>query len=315
MKKNWNDFIKPVVVLVAICLAVSALLAVTNSFTAPIIAANAAREADAARIELLPEADAFTQVEYEGAGVKEVYKANNGAGYTITGVGVGYGGDVVVMVAFGPDNNIVAIKILESSETAGIGTKVTEGDFVQQYIGKEAKEFSLGSDVVGVATATITSGAVNDAVCNASKAYNEVALGVVTEEPVELTEAEEVALLLPEGETATLLDATPEGVNAAYVGDAGTVVLIAEAEGYEGGPVLVYVAIDVDGMISAIKVDASSQTKNLGTKVEKEDFTSQFIGKNAVDDIASVGGATISSNATKEAVTKALQAYNEVEVA
>lgn len=313
MKKNWDDFIKPVVVLAAICLAVSALLAVTNSFTAPIIAANAAREADAARIELLPEADAFTQVAYEGAGVTEVYKANNGAGYTISGIGKGYGGDVVVMVAFGPDNTIVATKILESSETAGIGTKVTEGNFVDQYIGKEAREFELGTDVAGVATATITSGAVNDAVNNASKAYNEVALGVIVEGPVELTEEEEVALLLTEGEAATVSDTTPEGVNAVYIGDAGTVVLIAEADGYEGEPVVVYVAIGTDGNISALKVDASTQTKNLGTKVEKEEFTSQFIGKNAIDDVAAVGGATISSNATKEAINKALLAYNEVE--
>ena len=39
MKKNtWNDMLKPVVVLVVICVIASAGLAVTNQFTAPIIA-------------------------------------------------------------------------------------------------------------------------------------------------------------------------------------------------------------------------------------------------------------------------------------
>ena len=58
MKSNmFKENIAPVLVLVCICLVVTAALAGLNSITAPIIEANAIAEANAARTELLPEAD------------------------------------------------------------------------------------------------------------------------------------------------------------------------------------------------------------------------------------------------------------------
>ena len=65
MKNNstWENMIKPVVVLFAICFVVSGLLAKTNDITAPIIAENALKAEQAALLELLPEATSFTEVE------------------------------------------------------------------------------------------------------------------------------------------------------------------------------------------------------------------------------------------------------------
>ena len=106
MSKTWEDLIKPVITLTVICLIVSGILAFTNGATAPIIVENAAKAADAARTELLPAADSFTKVDYTGTGVVEVYKANNGAGYVITGTSKGYGGAVQMMVAFNKEGKI-----------------------------------------------------------------------------------------------------------------------------------------------------------------------------------------------------------------
>ena len=65
MKSNtFKEYIQPVVVLVAICLVMTFALAYVNSITAPIIADNAAKSADAARAELLPAASTFEQ--YDG---------------------------------------------------------------------------------------------------------------------------------------------------------------------------------------------------------------------------------------------------------
>ncbi|MBQ1239124.1 MAG: electron transporter RnfG, partial [Ruminococcus sp.] len=71
-----KDIIKPIAVLAAICLVVTALLAYINSVTAPIIAdANAKAEAKAQH-EVLTEADAFENIDVENAGLpKEVTKA------------------------------------------------------------------------------------------------------------------------------------------------------------------------------------------------------------------------------------------------
>ena len=90
MKSNtFKEYIAPVVVLVAICLVITTALAFTYSVANPIIVANNKKAADEARVELLADADAFTQYEGEMATVDkatatEVYTANNGAGAVIT---------------------------------------------------------------------------------------------------------------------------------------------------------------------------------------------------------------------------------------
>ena len=53
-------YIAPVIVLVCICLVVTAALAATYGVTQPIIDKNTKASADAARQELLPDADSFT---------------------------------------------------------------------------------------------------------------------------------------------------------------------------------------------------------------------------------------------------------------
>ena len=75
---NYENVVKPIVVLVVICLITSALLAVTNYFTAPIIAEQEQQAAYAAYFEVLPGADSFTTVEgFATTGVEEAVKADN----------------------------------------------------------------------------------------------------------------------------------------------------------------------------------------------------------------------------------------------
>ena len=92
-----QGIIKAVVVLVVICLVISGALAVVNSFTAPVSAANAEARETAARQELIPEAGSFEQVTDglpENVLSAYVGKAADGsvAGYVITTSGKGFGG-------------------------------------------------------------------------------------------------------------------------------------------------------------------------------------------------------------------------------
>ena len=82
MKKNtWNDMLKPVVVLVVICVIASAGLAVTNQFTAPIIAEQQAAAANQAYLVVVPGADNFEEVtDFATTNVQAVMKATIGAG-------------------------------------------------------------------------------------------------------------------------------------------------------------------------------------------------------------------------------------------
>lgn len=176
---NWNRVFKPIVVLCVICVVITGALAATNSVTAPVIQAATIAAQNAARAELLPEAEgAFTKVEgIEVENVSDVYTADNGTGTVITCSGKGYGGAVTVMVAFSPDNTIKQIKITESAETKGIGTNVTENiEYWASYNGLSAAQaLVLGSDVDAYSGATVSSKAVINAVNDAIEAYNAIA--------------------------------------------------------------------------------------------------------------------------------------------
>lgn len=175
---NWNKIFKPIVVLVIICIVVTGALAATDGVTAPIIEEAKVAAENAARTELLPEAEgAFTPVEnVEVENVSAIYVADNGAGTIITSSAKGYGGDVVVMTAFNPDGTIKQIKVTEQAETKGIGSKVVDTpSYWENYQGLDASQpLVLNEDVDAVTSATISSTALINAVNSAIEAYNAI---------------------------------------------------------------------------------------------------------------------------------------------
>lgn len=88
----------------------------------------------------------------------------------------GYSGDVKIMVGFTPDGVINSISVLDQKETPGLGTKMTESKFKDQFNDKNPSEFKLsvkkdGGDVDAITAATISSRAFCDAATVAYKAY------------------------------------------------------------------------------------------------------------------------------------------------
>lgn len=169
MSNIGKDFVKPILVLTLICLFISAALAFTNEKTAPIIEAAEKARAEAARKEVLSEADSFTLLELSDipASVTEAYKADNGAGYVFMLTAKGYGGDMKLICGMDADGKITACKTLSQSETQGLGTKTTEPEFRDQFTGKD-------SSLEGVETisgATISSKAYIGAIKDAFTAY------------------------------------------------------------------------------------------------------------------------------------------------
>ena len=168
---NWNKIFKPIVVLCAICVVITGALAATNSVTAPIIEAATIAAQNAARTELLPEADNFTKVDVQAENVSDVYVADNGTGAVITCHAKGYGGNITVMVAFNPDNTVKQIKITEQAETAGLGARIASDKvFQDSFVGLPAEDFTV-SDISAISGATISSKAVTAAVNAAIDAY------------------------------------------------------------------------------------------------------------------------------------------------
>jgi Na+-translocating ferredoxin:NAD+ oxidoreductase subunit G len=91
----------------------------------------------------------------------------------------GFGGEIDLMVGFKPDGSIININVLDQKETPGLGTKMTEPEFKDQFIGKNPDSYELkvnkdGGHVDAITSATISSRAFCDAV---QRAYNTLEKG------------------------------------------------------------------------------------------------------------------------------------------
>lgn len=319
-KKTWNDIVKPIVVLLVICVVCSAALAGANELTAPIIAAQQAGAANAAYLEVLPEADGFEEItEFSTTNVQKVLKATNGAGWVIEASAKGFGGDVPAVVGFDASGAIVGLKFLENTETAGYGQKLVDGSadgtaFIAQFIGLSGT-LELGSGVDAIAGVTVSSKAALNAVNTATNCFNEVALGeeaVVEEEIPEMTLDEAIVDLA--GGEVTAID-TPEGLDAAYTSGTITVLVSSDtgytADGYgDPKPLTVAVAFDEGGTIVGIWVDATKQTQGIGDVVAEPEFKDKFLGiqnEDGLADVDAIAGVTESCVGVKKAVRRCVQ--------
>ena len=173
----FSDFVLPIGVLLLICIVASALLALTNSVTAPIIAEAEEKAAEEARIAVMPEADGFEEIQVDGLPetVTGVYKATNGVGYVFMLTADGYGGRNTLSITCGIDSEgkITDTQVLSHEETVGLGSKITGDDFRSQFVGKDA---SLeGVDIIS--GATFSSNYYINAIRDAFTAYDLVKEG------------------------------------------------------------------------------------------------------------------------------------------
>ncbi len=84
----------------------------------------------------------------------------------------GYSGDVWLMVGFNTQGDIQNIVVIEHKETPGLGSKMTEPSFLNQFFGRNPAEMKLkvkkdGGDVDGITGATVSSRAFTEAVQSA----------------------------------------------------------------------------------------------------------------------------------------------------
>lgn len=172
----WESTLKPIAVLLAICLVAGLCLASVNYATADTIAANEEAAAQATYLEALPDADSFTKVECDIENVTAFLQADNGTGYVIATATKGYGGSVPAVVSFDNDGNIIAVVMASNSETAGMGQRVRESSFTSQFAGLPAQEIAY-SDIDAITGATISSTAALGAINLAIQAYNQVVGG------------------------------------------------------------------------------------------------------------------------------------------
>ncbi len=300
MKKDnkiW-PLLAPVVVLTAICLVVTAALALTNHFTAPVIAANQQASADGAKQVVLPAGADFEALGEADlpAGIAAADKAGNGAGYVFTVKARGYS-ELTVMVGVDSDGKVAGTQVVVHAETDGIGTQVVDNgsQFQQKLVG-----ISDTSAIQAVSGATLSSNGMKAAVKAALDAYT-----VLTGGTVEVTLATRPENLTDEALEAYFPGAAFAEVPGGMTSDAGTVVY-GEAKGMES-TVRVAVFFDNDANILGIVAYTQRETEYIGDQVgDDSSFTDRFKGVTDVSSVDAVSGATITSEAVKAAVTQAI---------
>lgn len=193
MSINKNKFAAPVIVLSSICLVVSLALAFTYKIANPIILENQNAVAVAARKEVLPDADDFTQDETVTAEsgaksadgkayVEEVFAANNGTGYVMTVNTTSFGGELTMMVGINAEGAVTGVKVTVHADTPGVGTKNMEPSYLSQYSGiseltsssdvkKESAELASGGSFAFISGASVTGQAIHSGVDAALSQY------------------------------------------------------------------------------------------------------------------------------------------------
>ena len=134
-----------VVSLTIISGACAAVLAYVNSITKEPIAATAEKAKEAAKLAVLCGEEGYTA---EGRSSE------------------GYGGDIVLM------KTVISYKVLQATETPGLGMKLKTPEFAGQFAGKDGTSLKVkkdGGEIEAITSATITSRAVCKAIADAQK--------------------------------------------------------------------------------------------------------------------------------------------------
>jgi len=270
-----RETIRLSVILMVICAITGAALAVTYAQTRPIIEEREAQALQENLKALLPGADNF---EAQGEGEDKVfyrgYKGQQEMGVVALFNQGGYGGDIRMMLGVDKGGKITGLRILEHSETPGLGARITEDWFISQFVDKNVNDpLAIGQDLDGITGATISS--------------RSVAGGV------KLVAGEIKNQFLGAGGPGIDFSRVPDGT---YQG---------EGQGF-GGKTRVEVEVK-GGRLVEVRVVEHHDTAGV-SDVAIDRIPKKMVEEQRVD-VDTVSGATFSSQGIIEAVTNALQEF------
>ena len=179
-KSTWESTAKPVVVLSVIAMVVSLLLAVVNSFTAPVIEANEKATTLAAYVEVMPTVSSAADLEevtgYTTENVSGVVRYTDGSVAVKAGEKGFDGGVLTVIMGFDADGNVTGMWVDASTQTSGIGSNVAKDSYLAQFDGMDGtKNIVMNQDFDAYSGATISSTALFAAINDCISCFNELA--------------------------------------------------------------------------------------------------------------------------------------------
>lgn len=154
-----RDTIKYGLLLGFICFLASSILAVVNGITEPKILAQKESEHEEALNAVMPQSEGFKAC-YENDII--IYYAaydRNGQlnGFVIKAYSKGYSSTIEAVAGLLLNLEIADIKIISQNETPGLGSRITETNFLGQFKGKTLDRLS---EVQAITGATVSSSAL-----------------------------------------------------------------------------------------------------------------------------------------------------------
>lgn len=192
-EKKKSSLLKDAMSLFLITLVSGLALSYVYEITKAPIAEQAVQAAEAANKAVFETADSFVTADdlmtlaastdlaaldanYKGVTIDDVKKALDAAGETVgynitVSTTSGYKDKITIVIGYNNAGEILGIKILAISETAGLGMKAKEAKFTDQYINKTVDKFvvtkvgaAADNEIDAISGATITSSAVTNAI-------------------------------------------------------------------------------------------------------------------------------------------------------
>jgi electron transport complex protein RnfG len=144
------------------------ILAIVFQVTEPLKITNARQIEINARKDVLLGAVTFEAVTANNLTYFVAYDKNHTKkGYVVKASGRGYSSSIETLIGLTTDFNIAGMKILTQAETPGLGAKITERSFTQQFINKKPTVLAVqkdGGEIIAITGATISSRAVAESV-------------------------------------------------------------------------------------------------------------------------------------------------------
>lgn len=162
-----NKYLRMVLVLIIISMFSGGVLALSYGITNPIILEQEKQAQERAVLRVIPGAVNIEMIEKEGISFF-IGKDDQGEkkGIAFKAQGIGFDGPIDIMVGYNPkEGKLLGIDILSMTETPGLGSRVAEEAFKNQFLGKSVEDsFTVKEDVEIVTGATISSRGVAEGI-------------------------------------------------------------------------------------------------------------------------------------------------------
>ena len=267
-----KEVIRLAVILMVICAISAGVLAYTNDVTSQIIEERIQKEKIELLQRLFPTAEKLEDLEADGRTATVGYDdQGNLVGILAEGKTSGYGGEIRFNLAIDGEGKLVSLTIISHSETAGLGSKIEDESYRQQFVGKTVDD---DFDVDNISGATVTSVAMENGVQAEMEAILLAFGGDIIQGPAEID-----------------ITTIPDGV---YTG---------EGKGLMPG---IKVEVTVEGgKITNIEVLAGEDTPEYFNQA-KAQIPKRIVEQQELE-VDAASGATFSSKGIMEAVRNALQ--------